>query len=139
MLRSFLDHLVVTAPSLATGVEYVSKVLGVKPEPGGEHVRMGTHNCVLKLGDTIYLEVIAVNPDAPAPKQLRWFELDEPESNEIPRLATWVVRTNDITAALVASPVVSGYAMPMSRGPLNWTITVPRATAACRCKGLLPP
>lgn len=126
MLRSFLDHLVVTAPSLASGVEYVGKVLGVTPEPGGEHVRMGTHNCVLKLGDMIYLEVIAVNPDAPAPKQLRWFELDEAESNEIPRLVTWVVRTNDIKAALVASPVVSGYAMPMSRGPLNWTITVPR-------------
>ena len=126
MLRSFIDHLVVTAPSLATGVEYVSKVLGVTPEPGGEHVRMGTHNCVLKLGDTIYLEIIAVNPDAPPPKQLRWFELDEAESTEGSRLATWVVRTNDVKAALVASPVVSGYAFPMSRGQLNWTITVPR-------------
>ena len=126
MLRSFIDHLVVTAPSLATGVEYVSKVLGVTPEQGGEHDRMGTHNCVLKLGDAVYLEVIAVNPHAPAPKQLRWFELDEAESNEVPRLATWVVRTNDIKAALVASPVVSGYAIPMSRGQLHWTITVPR-------------
>jgi hypothetical protein len=126
MLRSFLDHLVVTAPSLSTGVDYVSKALGVTPEPGGEHVRMGTHNCLLKLGDSTYLEVIAVNPDAPPPKQLRWFELDEPESNEAPRLATWVVRTNDVKAAVVASPVVSGYAIPMSRGDLNWIITVPR-------------
>ncbi len=126
MLRSFLDHLVVTAPSLSTGVDYVNKALGVAPEPGGEHMRMGTHNSVLKLGDAIYLEVIAVNPDAPAPKQPRWFELDEEESNEVPRLATWVVRTNDIKAALLASPVVSGYAIPMSRGSLNWTITIPR-------------
>jgi hypothetical protein len=126
MLRSFLDHLVVTAPTLAIGTEYVRETLGVVPEPGGEHVRMGTHNCVLKLGDATYLEVIAVDPAAPAPPQPRWFELDEEESSEVTRLATWVVRTNDIKAALVASPVVSGYATPMSRGQLNWTITIPR-------------
>lgn len=126
MLRSLIDHLVVTAPTLASGVDYVSEALGVTPEPGGEHIRMGTHNCLLKLGDATYLEVIAVNPEAPAPKQPRWFELDEEESNETPRLATWVVRTNDVKAAVVASPVVSGYAIPMSRGDFNWIITVPR-------------
>jgi hypothetical protein len=41
-------------------------------------------------------------------------------------LATWVVRTTDINAALAASPVVSGYVLPMTRGDLNWLITVPR-------------
>lgn len=126
MLRSHIDHLVVTAPSLAIGVEYVREALGVSPEPGGEHARMGTHNCLLKLGEAVYLEVIAVNPDVPPPNQPRWFQLDEPDLNESPRLATWVVRTNDIKAALAASPVVSGYATSMSRGQLNWTITVPR-------------
>jgi Glyoxalase-like domain len=126
MLRSHFDHLVVTAPDLAAGVDYISRELGVSPQQGGEHVSMGTHNFLLKLGETAFLEVIAVNPDAPAPKQQRWFELDEPESNESPRLATWIVRTNDIKAALLASPVVSGYVTPMSRGALNWSITVPR-------------
>lgn len=126
MLRSHLDHLVITAPTLAAGVDHVARALGVAPQQGGEHVRMGTHNALLKLGDSVYLEVIAINPDAPPPKQPRWFELDEEESNESPRLATWVVRTNDLKAALLASPVVSGYATSMSRGELNWTITVPR-------------
>jgi len=37
-----------------------------------------------------------------------------------------VVRTTDIEAALAASPVVSGYVIPMSRGELNWRITIPR-------------
>lgn len=126
MLRSHLDHLVVTAPNLAAGVDYVARELGVTPQQGGEHASMGTHNFLLKLGDSMFLEVIAVNPEAPSPKQARWFELDEPESNESPRLATWVVRTNDVKAALLASPVVSGYVTPMSRGALNWLITVPR-------------
>ncbi|HEX4984586.1 MAG TPA: VOC family protein [Burkholderiales bacterium] len=126
MLRSLIDHLVVTAPDLDSGVEYVRSVLGVAPAGGGEHAGMGTHNRLLKLGAGTYLEVIAVNPAAPAPNRPRWFELDEEETNTAPRLATWVVRTTDIKAALAASPVVSGYAMPMSRGDFRWTISVPR-------------
>ncbi|HWA12939.1 MAG TPA: VOC family protein [Burkholderiales bacterium] len=125
-LRSLLDHIVITAPTLEAGTEYVQSVLGVAPAGGGEHVAMGTHNRVLKLGAGTYLEVIAVDPAAPPPDRPRWFELDEEESNTAPRLATWVVRTTDITAALAASPVVSGYATPMSRGDFHWTITVPR-------------
>jgi hypothetical protein len=126
MLRSLIDHIVVTAPTLESGVEYVRSVLGVAPAGGGEHVAMGTHNRVLKLGANTYLEVIAIDPAVPAPNRARWFELDEEETNDEPRLATWVVRCNDVKAALAASPVVSGYAIPMSRGDFHWTITVPR-------------
>jgi hypothetical protein len=126
MLRSHMDHLVVTAPSLAIGVEYVREALGVAPEPGGEHESMGTHNCLLKLGDTVFLEVLCVNPAAPAPNRPRWFQLDEADSSDGPCLATWVVRTSDVKAALAASPVVSGFVTPMSRGELNWLITLPR-------------
>jgi hypothetical protein len=126
MLRSHIDHLVVTAPSLDIGVEYVREALGVSPQPGGQHVRMGTHNCLLKLGEALYLEVLSVDPGAPPPPRARWFQLDEEESVKAPRLATWVVRTNDIAAALMASPVVSGYAMPMTRDDLSWTISIPR-------------
>src|SRR5262249_53358949 len=79
-----------------------------------------------KLGATAYLEVIAVNPAAPTPRRPRWFDLDREEAQLAPRLATWVVRTTDIKAALAASPVVSGYALPMSRGEFHWTIGVPR-------------
>ena len=126
MLRSHIDHLVVTAPSLAIGVEYVREALGVALEPGGEHTSMGTHNCLLKLGDTVFLEVLCVNPAAPAPNRPRWFQLDEADSAGEPRLASWVVRTTDIKAALAASPVVSGFVTPMNRGELNWLITLPR-------------
>jgi hypothetical protein len=126
MLRSHVDHLVVTAPSLAIGVEYVRETLGVAPEPGGEHKSMGTHNYLLKLGEAVFLEVLCINPAAPAPNRPRWFQLDEADADGEPRLATWVVRTTDIRAALAASPVVSGFVTPMSRGELNWLITLPR-------------
>jgi len=137
MLRSHIDHLVVTAPSLAAGVEYVREALGVAPQAGGEHALMGTHNCLLKLGEGLFLEVLCVNPAAPVPHRPRWFQLDEAESVLQPRLVTWVVRTTDIKAALAASPVVSGYVTPMSRGELSWLITIPR-NGALPLQGIAP-
>jgi hypothetical protein len=125
MPRSRLDHLVVTAASLAEGVDHVRRELGVDMQAGGEHARMGTHNCLLRLGEKLYLEVIAANPGVRRPDRPRWFELDEPESVRTPRLATWVARTDDIDAATAASPVSLGKAEPMSRGNFQWLITVP--------------
>jgi hypothetical protein len=86
---------------------------------------MGTHNYVLKLGEKVYLEVISINPAACAPDRPRWFDLDKPDANPAPRLATWIVRTNDIQAAVSRSPIVSGNIESMSRGDLNWQITIP--------------
>src|SRR3954469_9291740 len=99
-----IDHLVVTAPDLRSGIELVRNALGVEPQPGGKHAPMGTHNLVLKLGPSIYLEVISPDPGAPSPGRPRWFELDE---GRPPRLAGWVARTSDIraTAARASEPI----------------------------------
>ena len=70
-----LDHLAVSAATLAEGTAHVEAALGIVLEPGGRHDRMGTHNRLLGLGD-IYLEVIATDPDAPEPAWPRWFDLD---------------------------------------------------------------
>jgi len=122
MPRSHIDHLVVTAASLEEGVEYVRRELGVTPQSGGEHVRMGTHNCLLRLGDKLYLEVIAPDPGAPPPGRPRWFQLDEPESVRAPRLATWVARCDYIHAL---APASLGKIETMSRGSFRWLITTP--------------
>jgi len=124
-LHSQIDHLVVTAPSLEAGVEYVRDALGVRPQPGGEHAHMGTHNCVLRLGENLYLEVLSINPAAANPDRPRWFQLDQELSNRTPRLATWVSRTNDIRVATAASPFPLGNIEVMSRGSLHWQMTVP--------------
>lgn len=59
-----LDHLTITAPTLESGAEFVRRSLGVDPQPGGEHPRMGTHNLLRRLGDSLFLEVIAPDPAA---------------------------------------------------------------------------
>jgi hypothetical protein len=91
-------------------------------QPGGEHVRMGTHNCLLKLGSKLFLEVIATNPKAPPPRRPRWFQLDDPVSVRSPRLATWVARCDDIQAV---APESLGLIEPMTRGDFRWMITIP--------------
>jgi hypothetical protein len=119
-----LDHIVVTAPNLKSGVEWVRDALDATPEYGGVHSRMGTHNCLLNLNDQTYLEVIAPDPNAPQPKRPRWFELDNLERDSPPRVAAWVARTTDIYATVCASSEPLGVIEPMSRGDLNWLITV---------------
>ena len=120
-----IDHLVVTASTLDIGAHYVHRVLGFMPQPGGEHPRMGTHNLLLRIGEASYLEVIATNPDAEPPGRARWFELDTLEPDALPRLATWVARTNDIHALSEAAPISIGNVELMARADLRWLIAVP--------------
>src|SRR5438128_9502749 len=91
---------------------------------GGDHQRMGTHNALVRLGSATYLEVIASNPVAPPPGRPRWFELDRMAPDATPRLATWVARTDDMKSTVADCPSQYGAIEPMSRGPLNWLITV---------------
>lgn len=120
-----LDHLTITAPTLAQGAAFVRAALGVEPQPGGEHPRMGSHNLLLRLGDALFLEVIAVNPAAPAPGRPRWFALDTLRPDDPPRLSNWVARTDDIRGAAAAASEALGDIEPMSRGALQWLITIP--------------
>ncbi|WP_334189227.1 VOC family protein [Noviherbaspirillum sp.] len=125
MPRSQIDHITITSPTLADGAALVKEALGVAPQAGGEHPRMGTHNLLLRLGDTVFLEVISPNPSVPAPQRPRWFALDRLESGSRPRLATWVVRTGDIHETVAAGAETLGRIEPMQRGALDWLITIP--------------
>ena len=120
-----IDHLVIVSPTLDAGATYIHQALGVVPEPGGEHVSMGTHNLLLRIGESSYLEVIAPNPNAPRPDRPRWFELDTLDTDATPRLATWVARTKDIHSLTAGSPIPIGPVASMARGDLNWLIAFP--------------
>ena len=123
-MPSVLDHIVVVAPSLASGAAFVHTALGAEAQAGGAHPRMGTHNLLLALGERTYLEIIAVDPAAAAPSRPRWFALDRLSPTAAPYLAGWVVRTDDIRAASTACPEILGPIEPMTRGKLSWLITV---------------
>jgi len=141
-----IDHLVVAAHSLVQGAAWCEATLGVLPGPGGRHVFMGTHNRLLAIGSVAYaracLEIIAIDPDGPAPARPRWFGLDDPALQQslqhTPRLLHAVVRTLDITrlrGGLLALGLDPGEALaairprPWRRRPRPWSRL---SWAACR-------
>ena len=119
-----LDHLAVAAATLEEGRAHVEAALGVALQAGGQHARFGTHNLLLGLEDGLYLEVIAVDPAAPAPAVPRWFDLDSFAG--APRLGTWICRCDDLEAALARAPDGAGVPVDLARGDLRWRMAVAR-------------
>jgi hypothetical protein len=120
MLR--IDHLAVVAGRLEEGVAAVEGLLGVPMAGGGKHAPMGTHNRLISLGD-LYLEVIAVDPDAPLPGRPRWFDMDS--FSGPPRLTNWVAACDDLAAEVAVGPPGIGVPVSLSRGDYRWQMAVP--------------
>lgn len=112
------DHIAVIARTLEEGAEHVRQCLGVEMPQGGKHPIMGTHNLLLSLSDTEFLEVIAIDPDAPKPERKRWFGLDEFEG--APRIGAWIAGTSDIAQSLQQAPEECGQAIDVTRDHLFW-------------------
>ena len=125
-----LDHLVVAARTLEEGAAWLESRLGVAPAGGGKHVAMGTHNRLLSLGPDAYLELIAVDPQAPPPGRPRWFSLDSAAMKarlaQGPALIHWVARTDDIERDAEALHGDGIEVLAMQRGDFRWRIGVPR-------------
>ena len=136
-MRARFDHLTVTAPTLESGAAFVRQALGVAPGPGGQHPRMGTHNLLLKLGEATFLEVIAIDPQAPPSARPRWFALDVAADMHVPRLAAWVARTDDLRACPNELLQHIGPIETMTRGAREWLITIP-ADGTLPLGGALP-
>ena len=92
---SRIDHLVYATPNLATGLEQIERLLGVRAVPSGQHPGAGTRNALIGLGDETYLEIIGPDPDQPKPARARRFGIDELKA---PRLVTWAVKGADLEA-----------------------------------------
>jgi Glyoxalase-like domain len=117
-----LDHLAVSAGTLAEGVAVVEAALGVALAGGGQHPHMATHNRLLGLGD-IYLEVIAADPMAPPPTWPRWFDLDH--FSGAPRLTNWICGCDDLAGEVATSPPGTGVPVDLARGDFRWRMAVP--------------
>jgi hypothetical protein len=92
-LSNGIDHLVYACANLERGMDEIEQLLGVRPAPGGRHPDFGTHNALLSLGPETYLEVISRDPDSTISVPSALAELPD---DQISRLNTWVLRTEDI-------------------------------------------
>jgi Glyoxalase-like domain len=131
-----LDHIAIIAPSLKDGIVWVRECLGISPQMGGAHPQMGTHNMLLRLGDDLFLEVIAIDPNAPEPEHRRWFGLSDSADVAAQwtagrRLRGMVARTDRLAALTQAYPDIHGKPMRLTRGERAWQF-------ATRIDGTLP-
>ena len=140
--KTEIDHLVVAAATLAEGIAFIERALGVRVPLGGKHPRMNTHNAVMRLGPSVYFEIIAIDPDAGPPEASRWFSLDDPAMRQRlattgPFLITYVARTKNLDLVAKASKVDIGPIQSMSRGDLSWRAAIP-LDGGLKSGGLFP-
>ena len=95
-----VDHLVWGGHNLEQEIERLEVWTGVRAAPGGRHPGQGTHNAIIRLGQTMYLELIAPDATQPAPAHPRWFDLD---TLTRPRLITWAVRCGTLDQRAAAA------------------------------------
>ena len=135
-----IDHIVVGTKDLESGARWIEDMLGTPPQGGGQHSTMGTYNKLWSLGSS-YLELVAIDPDAPAPSRPRWFGLDDPDIQDSlasgPRLLNWAVRVENIERAVKECPVNLGSIHTMSRGDFTWKVAV-REDGALVHQGQIP-
>jgi len=132
-------HLRLRADKRRHGVHGCEPILGASLAGGGAHPLMGTHNRLLRIATErfprAYLEVIAIDPDAPPPDSPRWFDLDDPALHHAvrqqPRLVHFVARSDQAAGAVKAlhalgierGPLVHAE-RPTSNGVLQWQISI---------------
>jgi Glyoxalase-like domain len=125
-----LDHLTVIAPTLAEGISHVQNCLDLDVPFGTRHDYMGTHNHRLQLGNSVYLEIVALDPEGTEPGRSRWFGLDNQEKvrsdwNEGRRLRGWVANTQAMDFVLSTHGAILGDKVPLPTMNPTFDFTIP--------------
>jgi len=125
-----LDHLTVIAPTLSEGVVHVRHCLGLDVPFGTRHDYMGTHNHRLQLGNSVYLEIIALDPAGAHPGRSRWFGLDDKESVRSDwengrRLRGWVACTSAIDEVLRSHRAIFGTKVALPPDDPTFAFAIP--------------
>ena len=133
MSLSTIDHIVIGASNIEKATKQVESLLQTKFSTSGQHSLMATHNRLARLQNSVYTEIIAIDPSASFPKsgfqEKRWFSLDSAQTQR--RLSTgpqplcWVVAVNNIEQSVSNCGYRPGRITEMSRGEFRWKLTVP--------------
>ncbi len=123
-----LDHVVIAARTLAEGCDFLEAQFNTNLAPGGQHLGFGTHNRLLKLGPSCYLELIALDPEQPNPAKKPLFGLGTVEMASTlaqgPKLIAWAASTTGLNSTLDSNEInLFGEPISMQRGSLRWLIT----------------
>ena len=137
---SRVDHLVYAVPDLDRGIAHIEQLLGVTATPGGRHAGRGTHNALLALGPTTYLEIIGPDPAQADVGKPFWFGVDRVMA---PMLVTWAVNARDLQRVVekaarigvTLGDVIAGSRRRIDGVELRWRYTDPLRLIA---DGIMP-
>ena len=119
-----LDHIVFAASTLEEGTSFIENKLQVKLSDIGYHKDMGTHNRVVKINQSVYLEVISIDPNSVITKSKRWFNLDCPKLQshlkKTPQVIGYVIESDDKKILKYYEPFFKS-----SRGKYKWQFSMP--------------
>ena len=143
--QAVIDHIVFGCDKLDRGTAYLEAVLAASFSAGGQHHLMATHNRLLRLQNSIYLEAIAIDHDAAAATgdigRCRWFSLDDDRTRQkltvSPQPLCWVVAVDDIHQAIAKCGYDAGRVTKVTRDDLEWWLTIPDDGSLAEL-GLLP-
>jgi hypothetical protein len=108
--RARLDHLLWAGADLDAAVAELEARSGVRALPGGSHPELGTRNALARLGEGVFLEVIA-----PDPALAQGVFAERLAALAAPELLMWVARTDD-AAALAVRAHEGGYGALVTDG-----------------------
>lgn len=104
--------------------------LGLDVPFGSRHDYMGTHNHRLKLGNSVYLEIVALDPNGNDAGRARWFGLDNQgqiraDWDEGRRLRGWVANTEAIDSVLTTNAAIFGDKVSLPATDPTFAFTIP--------------
>jgi hypothetical protein len=125
-----LDHLTVVAPTLIEGVSHARDCLDLDVPFGTRHDYMGTHNHRLQLGGSVYLEIVALDPEGTGPGRPRWFGLNDQEKvrsdwDQGRRLRGWVASTDGIASVVSTHGALFGHKVSLPTLNPTFDFTIP--------------
>ncbi len=88
-----IDHIVYCVRDLDLASDYIERLTGIRPVYGGRHLSKGTHNALLKVGASAYLELLAIDDENDNVDD-RWMGIDLIENEVITR---WAIKSDDLT------------------------------------------
>ena len=132
MTQTIIDHLVIGAAELDEATKQIQSFIKAEFLAGGKHPLMATHNRLIKLQNSLYMEIIAADPSASLPRsptrKNRWFSLDsnatQKRLSRAPQPLCWVVAVNNIEKTSMHCGYNPGRIIEMTRGNFSWKITV---------------
>ena len=133
MIQSTIDHIVIGAADLEKATKRIEQFIKADLSSGGKHPLMATHNRLIKLQNSIYMEVISIDPGVTMPQssghKKRWFSLDSRSTKRrlslAPQPLCWVAAVDNVEQAVSHCGYNPGKIIEVTRDDLRWRLTVP--------------